>query len=846
MVFNYFFRNFVFFIISFFIFNIFSLPSKEIKNSLVGKKARLKRYCKIYNLLDCDYEILLRQKVSDFIENFFNSNFKKKEKNEIYKIKYILKILRFILKDLKEKKMKKEILFFENIYKKVEDIFNVVESKDFSSIPGAISGGWVSGEKITDKNALIILFKNLMEAGDKKISEIDYLNISFLWIMYVYSKFISNRDYLKESELSYIVEYPIYKNKEIIAFQAVGIYGTIEKFIEPIGKTKLAKNQAINEISKRAINFEMHALNVEKRNALIRLFCDERNKDIVDQIKKELNDISKILKNLEEKQKGSSVGTDFQKIDKFFKDSVNNDLFKKGSLRLSNDITNNGAFLSDLWQSKLFIGKMFACRCFDYFIPKEEDIDDIKDFQRFESKSFISIFFPSIFSWRRTIKDSFLDIDNKSIGERQYVINVMPLFMVTLGATIGDRYRFLKTVGLGCYNGLGSLCLAGQYFLLLAPVAWNLYYYTSRFNFYKNQISNFSEICEYIKNISELTIKTKKISDLISKLYEKNRISEELFIPELISLKNIFKRKGNFLNNIKNCTSSFFNKSLFYLKTSFFPALFAKKFFNEFDVESYLFTINKFIGAIDLNLIKKHLIENDNFCIPKIIYNKTSNAKLSIKDAWFGNLRSNEYVYNDIDFGDENYRNAMIVAPTAGGKTVLISTIISSLYLSNMVIVTAREMEFTLFNNIMDNVCSVSYEVGDGASGYLSEKNMMDDLKKIVKDNIDNGIKTIIFIDEIYKGTRADLAVVKAEDDLRFFINNKNVIFILTTHIIDLSKIVSNYKDNMLLYYLQVDEISKGKFINKFKFKKDDEDNWWLKDFEKAKRYLYYQEGYLN
>ena len=208
-----------------------------------------------------------------------------------------------------------------------------------------------------------------------------------------------------------------------------------------------------------------------------------------------------------------------------------------------------------------------------------------------------------------------------------------------------------------------------------------------------------------------------------------------------------------------------------------------------------------------------------------------------LENVWYGNIKNDLPIYNSIYFGNNNSRNAMIIAPTAGGKTVMLSTIISSLYIANMGIAPASNMQYTYFSDILENISS-EYEIGSGLSGNLSERKTIEDIKATLEKNKELGIKTIILIDEMYKGTRADLACIQGVKNISEIIKNENVIFIMTTHIPELSQLVlTKTIENIKLYYLQVDEISNGKFINKFKLLPNDINNWWLNDFEKAKRY---------
>jgi len=211
-----------------------------------------------------------------------------------------------------------------------------------------------------------------------------------------------------------------------------------------------------------------------------------------------------------------------------------------------------------------------------------------------------------------------------------------------------------------------------------------------------------------------------------------------------------------------------------------------------------------------------------------------------LENVWYGNIKNDLPIYNSIYFGNNNSRNAMIIAPTAGGKTVMLSTIISLLHLANSGIATAKSMVYTYFYDIINNI-SNDYEIGKGLSYNLLERKIVNSVIEIAKKNEQINRKAIILIDEMYRGTIPNLAVEKAFKDIGLIIKNKKLMFIFTTHLIPLvEKIISSAYD-IKLYYLKVDEIN-NKFINTYKLFEHDKNNWWLSDINKADRYQEYQE----
>ena len=119
------------------------------------------------------------------------------------------------------------------------------------------------------------------------------------------------------------------------------------------------------------------------------------------------------------------------------------------------------------------------------------------------------------------------------------------------------------------------------------------------------------------------------------------------------------------------------------------------------------------------------------------------------------------------------------------------------------------------------------YIVGGGLSQHLAERKSMEFIETIVEKKKKENL--IVFIDEIFRGTRPDLAIKEAFLVLPNILKRKNIITIVTTHFPEMIELTKKENLSLNLYYLIVDFIS-GQFYRRFLLVKDDEKNWWVRD----------------
>jgi hypothetical protein len=810
-------RNIILLINILLFFNIISKYETLFKNNLVLDNIAYnkeyffeKKHTKIYLILNFDYNYFLDINIVEFFLEL-----KTKELNE----NHIIEDFKFI----------SSLLF---------DFFKKIKNKDGLSYLAFILDG--IGFENNFKN-LNILKKNLEilinRSNNKlcKIKDLDLnLKIIFWTIFFIYN---FREIYLNEDKnnLKFIITYPYHESIEEITYKNISMNKIIEKSICPELLTEYGKNNAVmREISPRFINEDMAYDIIKRRKIFIDILTNNKNETILCDIKNQFNKIVNLLYLLSEKTNNNKHAIDFNKINYFLNKNIPPDIFG------GKDATSAACFLSNFKS----YGETCLWALLDFFKNKfEEEISspinlnnvNIKQ-EIIENKGFIKYFFPYIvLSPRVTIKSQYFNNEN---------------FFTTIWKlkTIGDFYLFSKKNFLDIirsHNYYKNFIFS----LKLIDFSYDIFYLFINWQDQKHTIGAIIEIDKYFSILKNLIKETKKLIKKICFLYKKNEINDNLFLPEIQAAMNIFiknKSQDRVIKEILKWRDSSIETIKMILQTFFFPSFISKFYFNDFEKSKSLKFLYSFIGTIDLAFAKIKLLKNNLnsrklFCKPIIIPKKYCNneAILILKNTWYPNLSANSHIFNSISLVGEN-KNVIIVSPTAGGKSVILSTIIANLYFANMGITPAESMIYSYFFNIVDNLVPI-YEIGSGISSSVAERKAMRQVKDLIEDPDENKNRSIIFVDEIYKGTRPDIAIEKIKDDIKVISGVKNIIFIMTTHLSEVTKLVNNPSLGFKLYYLQVDE-KNGVFENKYILKLDDENNWWIKDIEKAIRYHEWQD----
>lgn len=475
------------------------------------------------------------------------------------------------------------------------------------------------------------------------------------------------------------------------------------------------------------------------------------------------------------------------------------------------------------------------------------------------SKTFLSPFLPlwpgesdnselaikkSIVSLEKKIKDTTLSENDKDLLLKEFAPQIRAQYVETTPIfTLGDQINYFKY----SRNPYAKFLQKSLFFLIPTAIIIQGVKAIQAGWFMKEsavsliaQYRNIINHNKYLLLLKKIIIYTKELKNIYTQMCKDNGISLNETAPEFQQIYTVFSgnnKAGAFkeiLSFNKNKVTALWNKVTNFLA----PGITSHFYFNTLMIDKDIKKLHTFLGYMEILVAKTNLLlrttqENTalKFSIPTLLSNQEETATFEIKNMWYAGPTAHP-IPNSISLGKEN-RNMLLVAPVGGGKTVLLSTLISCFYLANLGIVPAENMQYTYFKHIVDHL-TFPYTIGEGLSGHLAERASMHILETIIEESKDE--KLIIFIDEIFKHTRPDLALDEAFTLLRKILWKTNMNAIVTTHFPDMIKIIEDKELSIGLFYLVVDYIA-GQFFVRYRLAKDDEENWWIRDKQKAMLY---------
>jgi hypothetical protein len=851
------------------IFDYRCLFSTEIEVKSVSKKNKNKDssglllngqfsktdFYNIYKTLNSDFclfmKLSIREAVSLVLMQYNYSN----QKSEVF-VGHMSEVIKTLLKYFRKISMNEEFSFFENQRIKIESKINKhLEIFDI-----------ISNDKNCKFSPDIKEFKNdikrvLLYSCDSNLdSDLGSCSAkikTLLWALYI-APLWKNKLKEHQDELIFMLAFPMYQNSILNTYKNIGISNTLKETICRELKTSYGFLTLFSrEIFPTFVNSKMAIDIIGRRTELIEIFLnEEKNKQEIKKVKSTMKEIESLIGEI---KKINIEGVKVY-LSKFIPKEI--PFIGVGGI--------NSNFLSYLfhnfreqWGSTaMYIGRGL------YGVWSNKDDNEknkILNKNMVENNSFLKIFFPFIgqMSLRKTINSDFVNMikSNNSSSDK----DSNDLFIAKKGF-LSALYNVKSSIADEAFysqqsDSLHHKLIRGVFGNTFGPWTWaiasnsmvsfaSLYYLYDIGTSFVAQVKYMSDLNKYFSLIKDIILKTKELCVGLNKIYIKNNIPYDEYLPELIECNDSLLNKKTskmMLNMLSLWGNGFVGKTKSAINNIVFPGFVAKFFFQKFIKDKSLESIYSLIGSIDLMLSKVSLLKSSEkrslkFCVPKIITDSKA-VKLDIKNMWYPNLYGKKPVLNTIYLGEEK-KNGIIVSPTAGGKTVTLSTILTNIYMSNMGIVTAESMDYTYFFIVMDNLIP-SYAIGSGESNNIAERKAMKRIKNVSDYYKSIGENIIVFVDEMYKGTTPRLAVTSAFNDIKEIASNSNLIFIMTTHFPELAKISENKELMMKLYYLLVyedDGVFENTYLLKEDLQQDNEQNWWMKDFEKAKRYQEYQD----
>ncbi len=843
--------------------------TEHLKNKIDNKKL----YNNVYYTLTVDYTFFLK-KFNSLDKSFLERLLKKEtvnEKNEIvlvnkesYNLRIILQILQTILKQIKNNFSS---LINTNKLEEFIDIINQEYAKNKNLLQSFKKAIYVilGNENHYDQTNSINLKSMTFEEKIFKNPTI----ITILWILYSYEKFsnilsmdgIGNNREIQNEEI-FVYSYPIYLHSLHKTFNEIKFDQTLIKYFLPFLTTNEGISYLMNsEKYNKAINENMaYHLIKNQKTQLMELLLDEKNKAHTTKINTIMKKIAAVSHELVLLKQGKAFPNNWLfnlfdvqdlSMQDYFRQYIPEKIFGIGhgfnSDRSSYIIHSAVKFYESALGTTVY-------KIWQHANQEKANKSTNDAYNPFFTNIITESIFPYASAW------PFSKSYNKEKLDK-YFANITNIAKINMSVadchwenkriyTFPDRieqYRNMPGIGGKILNFIpgGAAIVGGAIHLMATGMAIRAQYFSikSLLSQYKNIKNHY----KYFFCLKKLILYSKQLTNALTKLYEENNVDPESMLPEIIQMKNILnnKTKDGLMNKILSWSNKKINLWANTIYNFFAPGRMAYFYFKELYESIEIDILNNYIGAIDIVLAKLKLLElkkqhaDISFSIPILLQPEDNlQAQLKAKNMWYPSLRGLP-IKNSL-FLEKNQKNMMLVSPVAGGKTVLLSTILTQLYLANMAIVAADELEYTYFTNIVDHMRH-DYDIGSGISQHLAERKSMQAVKNIAANQRDTE-KSIIIIDEIYKGTIPQLAVKEALIDLPPILKKNNIITIVTTHFPEITKITQNKELFTELYYLAVDHVG-GVFNRTHKLFKDDEYNWWIRDEELGLKYQLAQDS---
>jgi hypothetical protein len=221
------------------------------------------------------------------------------------------------------------------------------------------------------------------------------------------------------------------------------------------------------------------------------------------------------------------------------------------------------------------------------------------------------------------------------------------------------------------------------------------------------------------------------------------------------------------------------------------------KYFYEFHINKDIQNTIEF--SLGLNSFIEHMNGINKLSREKFI-NKCKLSKVTkMKNAYFPYLMYNQPVKNDIDLS----KNIAITGPNASGKTTILKTVLFNLIFSQSFgYGFYSDAKISPYNHIH---CYLNIPDTSGRDSLFQAEARR---CKEILESLEDGKKHFCIFDELFSGTNPTEACASSYGFIKYLINQKNIDFILTTHLTDLCKKLEPIMDNNHMDVTKLDDFN--------------------------------------
>jgi hypothetical protein len=376
------------------------------------------------------------------------------------------------------------------------------------------------------------------------------------------------------------------------------------------------------------------------------------------------------------------------------------------------------------------------------------------------------------------------------------ILLLVPFFMLKFsGITITLQSYYKVMVNIFSKHALGNV------FTIMEDISWEkrvyaiisvVFYF---FSIYQNSI-----VCyRFYKNFQSIHTDLFLLRDYLTTTIENMNIIESSCVKHdtyLPFLQTIYPHKEYCMKLLAelNVITEFDIKKL---PTKSRQVGYIMKYFYEFHINKDIQNTIEF--SFGMNSFMEHMNGLNELRREKLINKCKIGKKTKMKEAYFPYLIYSDPVKNDIDLS----KNIAITGPNASGKTTILKTVLFNLIFSQSFgYGFYSSATITPYNHIH---CYLNIPDTSGRDSLFQAEARR--CKEII-ESLEDGKKHFCIFDELFSGTNPNEACASSYGFIKYLINQKNIDFILTTHLIDLCKKLEPIMENKHMDVTKTDEFN--------------------------------------
>jgi hypothetical protein len=364
------------------------------------------------------------------------------------------------------------------------------------------------------------------------------------------------------------------------------------------------------------------------------------------------------------------------------------------------------------------------------------------------------------------------------------ILLLVPFFMLKFSGipiTMESYYKVLMNIF--------SKHALGNVFTIMEDISWEKRIYAIvSIVFYVFSIYQNSIVCyRFYKNFKSIHEDLFLLRDYLTTTIENMNILESACIKHntyLPFLQSIYPHKEyctKLLNELTIITEFDVTK----LHTKSRQIGYIMKYFYEFHINKDIQSTIEF--SIGMNSFVEHMNGLNKLSREKFTHKCSFGKKTKMKKAYYPCLMFNETVKNDIDLS----KNMAITGPNASGKTTILKTVLFNLIFSQgFGYGFYSKATISPYNHIH---CYLNIPDTSGRDSLFQAEARR---CKEILESLEDDKKHFCIFDELFSGTNPTEACASSYGFVKYLIEQKNIDFILTTHLTDLCKKLEHVVNN--------------------------------------------------